>query len=83
MQDAELNSVGTVQKVQLDISDMQPGQIKKTRWKGKEVAVLYRLSLDKISPLHTNFKDDSHKSLDAWFRSHKPEYFVYINTGDS
>jgi hypothetical protein len=78
-----LNTAGAVQKVQLDVSDLQPGQIKKTRWKGKEVAVLRRLSLEKIPPLHTIFKEDLHKSLDAWSRSQKPEYFVYFNAGDS
>ena len=78
-----LNTAGAVQKAQLDVGNLQPGQIKKTRWNGKEVAVLRRISLEKIPPLHTIIKEDSHKSLDAWTRSARPEYFVYFNVGDS
>lgn len=82
-QETGLNTTGDALQVQLDIAELQPRQIMKTRWKGKEVAVLNRRSLEKILPLHTIFKEDTHASLDAWTRSQKLEYFVYINSGDS
>lgn len=69
------------EKVILDISGLQPGQIIKTRWQGKEVAVLRRMM--GIKEKNIVRREADHKSIGAWSRSLKPEYFVYINVGDS
>lgn len=68
-------------KVILDISGLEPGQIKKIRWDGREVAVLRRIKA--IKEKDTVRSDADHKTLNAWSRSLKPEYFVYMNVGDS
>jgi hypothetical protein len=76
------NNSGVLQLVHLNVSELQPGQIMKTRWKGKEVAVLYRQNLQ--SEIKQSASDeDLHPSLHAFSRSQQPEYFVYFNVGDS
>ena len=70
------------QLVTLDISRMQKGEVRKTQWQGKEVAVLYRKKT--LSPdTKITTKLAQHSSLKSGSRSIKPEYFVYINKGDS
>jgi len=73
-----------IPSVMLDVTEMQSGQIKKTRWGNKEVAILLRQFPDKL--LHTSSEisaKDLHPSMKQKTRSKKPEYFVYFNTGDS
>ena len=67
--------------VSLAISGMQKGEVRKLNWQGKEVAVLYR----KVPiSFHTKYIAKlPHPSLNSGSRSIKPEYFVYINKGDS
>jgi hypothetical protein len=77
-----INNDVVLQKVQLDVSELQPGQIKKTRWKGKEVAVLYRKNLQSEIK-QSALEEELHPSLYAISRSQLPEYFVYFNVGDS
>ena len=69
--------------VVLDISNMQKGEIRKTRLGSKEVAVLFRKKavLNK-SPL-TEASKFPPKVLNSVSRSQKAEYFVYFNHGDS
>lgn len=70
-----------LKSVELDISGMKKGEIRKSRWDGKEVAVLYRKN-----PVfhHTKMIAKlSHGSLNSGSRSIKADYFVYINNGDS
>lgn len=78
----KINEVGDELAVALDISELQLGQIKKTRWKGKEVAVLYRQNMQS-EIRQSNPEENLHPSLQTYTRSRKPEYFVYINMGDS
>lgn len=66
----------------IDISDMFKGQILKTRWNNKEVAVLLRQFPEKIKSNDTNL-EDLHASLNINLRSQTEDYFVYINLGDS
>ncbi len=73
--------------VSIDISDMRKGQVRRVRWGVKEVAVLYR-QFSKKPQVSNNLidkssKEKSHPSLSAETRSIKPEYFVFINHGDS
>lgn len=63
----------------IDISDMRKGQVRRVRWGVKEVAVLYR----QFSKQAQAAKKSVHSSLSVDTRSIKPEYFVYINHGDS
>ncbi len=78
------NTVGKLPLVYLDISTLQKGRLKKIHWNGKEVAILYRRNPVIDKPKQLVSPDDSiHESLQPWMRSQKPEYFVYINAGDS
>jgi len=65
--------------VELDISDMQSGFIRKTQWNGKEVAVLLRPDTE-INPSHLKLTDSDNALLNAKWRSLRPEYFVYFNS---
>ena len=67
----------------LDISDMRKGQIRRVRWGVKEVAVLYRQFSIKAKTANESSKEELHSSLSVETRSIKPEYFVFINHGDS
>jgi Rieske Fe-S protein len=72
----------SVPYITVDLSTMNKGDVKKIRWDGKEVAVLYR----KGTPFfyHTKYiAKIPHKSLNSGFRSIKKDYFVYLNHGDS
>ncbi|GAA0411006.1 hypothetical protein GCM10009133_19350 [Cocleimonas flava] len=71
--------------VAIDISDMRKGEIRKVRWGVKEAAVLYRQFTKKAQSEEgsDSSKDTLHKSLSTETRSIKPEYFVFINHGDS
>jgi hypothetical protein len=82
-QQTEKSIAGDIEIIQLDIGELQPGKIKKVRWKDKEVAVLYRLNQALDPRLNVFFTEDLDKSLDTGSRSQKPEYFVYLNKGDS
>ena len=65
-----------VQLITIDISAMRKGEIKKARWQGKEIAVLYRKT-----PIAQQAQFQAiNKSAS---RSFKSNYFVYINKGDS
>lgn len=70
-------NIGTVKLV---LASLRKGNIKKTRWDGKEIAILYR---PKNTNKKTTGKEQLHPSLNPATRSQKPEYFVYINYGDS
>jgi len=75
--EAELN-------VSIDVDGMYPGQIKKTRWQQKEVAVLYRRYPEKIQNNMLSLeKIKIHESLNPTTRSKQLAYFVFVNTGDS
>ncbi len=75
--------------VTIDISDMRKGEIRKARWGTKEVAVLYRQFSKKIKvPANNELSNKSSReklppALLAETRSINPDYFVFINTGDS
>ena len=75
------NTQQETQTVTLDISKMQKGEIKKANWQGVEVAVLYRKT--PISLQTDNRARQAHPSLNPTTRSIKPDYFVYINKGNS
>ncbi len=67
--------------ISLDIAGMIEGEIRKAQWQGKEVAILYRKA-----PItdHKKYTDKlTHLSLNIVSRSLTPEYFVYINKGNS
>ena len=67
--------------VMLDITAMIKGEIRKAKWQGKEVAVLYRKkSLVKSDSVKGKV---AHPSLNKISRSITLAYFVYINKGDS
>ncbi len=76
-----------VKLVSIDISDMRKGEVRRVRWGVQEAAVLYRqfskkaANNDQISKKSS--KDTLHASLTAQTRSIKPDYFVFINHGDS
>ena len=67
--------------VSLDISDMQRGEIRKTRLDHKEVAVLYRKQV--IGSEINNLHKTSPGIYSSESRSRKVDYFVYYNHGDS
>lgn len=68
----------------IGLTDMFKGQIRKIRWKNKEVAVLLRQFPEKLQSDNSEFSDKPlHPSLDNKTRSLKDSYFVYFNTGDS
>ncbi len=70
--------------IQLDISGMKSGEIRKVRWGSKEVAVLLRQFPEKLEKVITdNSQENSHPTVQPQARSIKLEYFVYINLGDS
>jgi len=77
--------------VSIDISNMRKGEIRKVRWGVKEAAVLYRQFSKKIKTSEGAAENVSNKSaknklnasLSAETRSIKPDYFVFINNGDS
>jgi len=75
------NSKQQVQLITVDISTMRKGEIKKARWQGVEVAVLYRKAFiaqqvqSATQPMQAINKSAS--------RSFKANYFVYINKGNS
>lgn len=74
-------SIQPLPLVKMDISKLQKGQIKKTRWGAKEVAVFYR---NHPVTYHTKYIAKlPHESLSSGSRSQKPDYFVYVNHGDS
>ena len=69
---------------QIELSEMQKGEIRKTRWNNKEVAVLFRQFPEKLERSNTEAKKAStHESVEPQKRSKKTDYFVYFNTGDS
>ena len=72
------NAEKKTQLVTLDISAMQKGEIRKARWQGKEVAVLNRKK-----PMKQGSTPQTQALNKTASRSLKPNYFVYINTGDS
>jgi Rieske Fe-S protein len=75
------NTQQKAQRVILEISGMQKGEIRKARWQGKEVAVLYRKSpIPQQAQPNTKQPQLLNKTAS---RALKPDYFVYINTGDS
>lgn len=66
----------------ISISGMFKGQILKTRWNNKEVAVLFRQFPERLKT--TDLKEENlPPSLDIVTRSKTVEYFVYLNIGDS
>ena len=68
----------------IDISEMQSGQIRKARWKNREVAILFRQFPENLDQaVKVNELTDLHPSIKTHTRSKKPEYFVYFNVGDS
>ena len=74
----------------IELADMFKGQIRKTRWNNKEVAVLLRqfpdkLKAAKIDEAKTKQQNASavHPNIDAQTRSLTEMYFVYFNSGDS
>lgn len=70
--------------VSLIISEMQVGQIRKTRWNSKEVAVLLRQFPDRLVQKPSNVSIEKlHASMKVMSRSKKADYFVYFNLGDS
>lgn len=77
--------------VSIDISDMRKGEIRKVRWGVKEAAVLYRQFSKKVKTSgeaaekvsNKSSKDKLNASLSSETRSIKPDYFVFINHGDS
>lgn len=77
--------------VTLDISDMRKGKVRRVRWGVKEVAVLYRQFSKKINTVgnaneklsNKSSENKLHASLSIETRSIKPDYFVFINHGDS
>lgn len=76
-----LKSEQSLPLVKMDISIMQKGQIKKTRWGAKEVAVFYR---NRPVSYHTKYIAKlPNDSLNSGSRSQNPDYFVYVNHGDS
>lgn len=68
----------------IDISDMYNGQIRKIRWKNKEIGILRRQFPEKLTkvPIETS-KEALHSTLNNKTRSVKNDYFVYLNIGDS
>jgi len=82
--DAKDNQIVTVA---IDISDMRKGEIRKVRWGVKEAAVLYRQLSKKVEVdknKGTNSSENTlYPSLSTETRSIKPEYFVFMNHGDS
>lgn len=68
----------------LDIKEMKEGEIRKTFWDGKQVAVLHRSKLA-VNEIRTQINDEalSIETLNPISRSFFPEYFVFINKGDS
>lgn len=69
--------------VSIDTSEMRKGEVRRVRWGVKDVAVLYRQFSKKIKIDDGAAKDKMHQSLSPETRSIKPEYFVFINHGDS
>jgi len=69
---------------EIDLADMQNGQVRKIRWKNREVAVLLRQFSEQLleSPI-TDKVENTHSSINTQTRSIKQEYFVYFNMGDS
>ncbi len=66
----------------VDLARLEKGKALSVRWKGKEVSILRR---KKSLPLH-NAKYVAkipHTSLNSGLRSLTPDYFVYMNHGDS
>jgi len=63
--------------VSLNIADMKEGEIRKTHWQGKEVAVLKR----KRQPAQFNQVSNAKNTPSTAI--HNKNYFVYINQGDS
>ncbi len=70
--------------ITLDIKEMKEGEIRKTLWDGKQVSVLYRSYhiVNKIRS-HKDFNASNTETLNPISRSIHPEYFVFINRGDS
>ncbi|MEH6456276.1 MAG: hypothetical protein V7749_08130 [Cocleimonas sp.] len=74
--------------VELEIAEMRKGEIRKTRWNNKEVAILLRQFPERLTQELTqqsteSTKEDIHPSIKQQIRSKKIEYFVFFNTGDS
>jgi len=69
-----------IDAVKLDLSGLKEGEIKKIRWDGKEIAILYRQESSKEV---SEGNEKLHQSLNTETRSQQPEYFVYTNYGDS
>jgi len=70
-----------IKTVQLNLQGMQPGDIRKTRWQGREVGILKRI---RVGFGHTKYIANlPHQSLHSGSRSRVSEYFVYYNQGDS
>lgn len=72
----------SVSLVTLDISDMRPGEIRKTRWNGRDVAILRRTLRPTNAAMNVS-PDDAQPLKYPDLRSIKPDYFVFINQGDS
>jgi len=71
----------TIKTVQMQLSGMQSGDIRKVRWKGREVGILKR---EEMSFGYTKYIAKlPHKSLHSGSRSRVFAYFVYYNQGDS
>jgi len=70
-----------IKTVQINLLGMQVDEIRKSRWKGREVGILKR---EKRTYGHTKYISKlPHKSLHSGSRSRLFDYFVYINQGDS
>jgi len=68
--------------VSFDLKGMLEGDVRKTRWDGKEIAVLKRKGGRNL--YHTKYLAKiPHESLNSGLRSLTKEYFVYFNYGDS
>ncbi|MCF6188858.1 MAG: hypothetical protein L3J51_00095 [Cocleimonas sp.] len=68
--------------VSLDLKGLIKGDVRKARWKGKDIGVLNRKG-NRIL-YHTKYLAKiPHESVNSGLRSLRKEYFVYYNHGDS
>ncbi len=72
-----------IQTVSIDTHGMFKGQIRKTRWNNKEVAILFRQFPEKLSNNENHVEENLDASIDKKDRSRNKEYFVFFNFGDS
>jgi len=73
---------GSAPLVSLDISGLRPGEVRKTRWNGKDVAILKR-TLTSTDAAMSLLPNDANPLKYPGLRSIQPDYFVFINQGDS